>query len=63
MLMRSWTMPMMSGSRGVAVQLEKDHSPLSDVRAGLFDDFSFGGAVSVSGSGSPNGAAEGEVMA
>ena len=29
---------------------------------GLFNDFSFEGAVSVSGSGSPSGAAEGEVM-
>lgn len=32
-------MPMMSGSRCVAVQLERDHSPLPDVGTGLDDDF------------------------
>jgi hypothetical protein len=32
-------MPMMSGSEAVPVQLERDHSPLPDVEAGLFDDF------------------------
>ena len=62
MLMRSWTMPIMSGSEAVPVQLERDHSPLPDVEAGLFDDFSFGGGVSVSGSMSPTGVVEGEVM-
>jgi len=61
MLMRNWTMPMMGGSPGVPVQLERDHSPLPDVEAGLFDDFSFGGAVPGSGS-SPSGVVEGEVM-
>jgi hypothetical protein len=62
MLMTSWTMLMMSGSQGMAVQLERDHSPLLEVEADLFDDFSFGGAVSESGSGPPSGAVEGEVM-
>ena len=45
-------------SMGTAnVQVERDHSPLADVEAGLFvDDFSFGGSsTSASGSRSPNG--------
>ena len=65
MLVRSWsipTMPMGSGSEGTAVPLERNHSLLLEVEAGLFDDFLFGGAVSESGSGSPSGAVEGEVM-
>ena len=54
-------MPMMGmGNAGAAVQVERDHSPLPEVEAGLFDDFSFGGSVSASGSMS--GAPEGDVM-
>ena len=63
MLMRSWTMPMMDmGSANV--QVERDHSPLPDVEAGLFvDDFSFGGSSApASGSRSPSGGLEGEAL-
>jgi hypothetical protein len=64
MLMRSWTMPTMMmgvGSSGAGgVQVERDHSPLPDVEAGLFDDFSFGG--SSTSSGSTGGGVEGEVL-
>ncbi|KIM36997.1 hypothetical protein M413DRAFT_448734 [Hebeloma cylindrosporum] len=60
MLMRSWTMPMASSSAQQQQQVERDHSPLPDVEAGLFDDFSFGrsAASSSSSSGStPSGGA------
>ena len=32
-------MPMMNGSRGVAVELERDHSPLPDVGDGVVRRF------------------------
>ena len=61
-------MPIMDNMGTANVQVERDHSPLPDVEAGLFvDDFSFGGSsasVPASGSHSPNGGGgvEGEAL-